>query len=240
MYNLIKKYTLSHALIIAKEKKASLSNTYRRLSYSQEGEDLILTRLFGKKNNGFYIDVGAHHPLRFSNTYIFYKRGWSGINIEPNPDALALFNRYRKRDINLSLGANKSDGVLYYFMFNEPALNSFNEALSKERDGMAHYRIVNKKTIKVQRLSKILEENLPDGIKIDFLSIDVEGFDLNVLESNDWVRFRPNCVLVEDKDFNLALANSNPINRFMNKNNYDLFAKTYNTLIYINKDLKIN
>ena len=72
--------------------------------YSQEGEDILIERMIGKKKKGFYIDIGAHHPYRFSNTYYFYKQGWSGINIEPNVEHFRYFLKHRKRDINLNKG----------------------------------------------------------------------------------------------------------------------------------------
>jgi FkbM family methyltransferase len=206
-----------------------------RSSYSQEGEDLILERLFQDQYSGFYVDVGAHHPKRFSNTHRFYRRGWRGINIEPNPDALALFQRRRKRDINLGYGVANKDGELLYYMFNDPALNTFDRELSGQRPA-DRYRIVETKNIPVQRLSEILEEYLPSGTSIDFMTIDVEGLDLEVLESNDWSRFRPACLLVEATQFNLENPCAAPIHSFLGSHNYELFAKTFNTLFY--RDLK--
>jgi len=182
---------------------AAKAGIYLRASYSQEGEDLILERIFGEKECGFYVDVGAHHPKRFSNTQLFYRRGWRGINIEPNPDGYASFQRHRKRDINLGFGVADQEAELVYYMFNEPALNSFDRALSDQRPN-GRYRMIGTKTIPVKRLSDILEEFLPPGTLIDFMSIDVEGLDLEVLKSNDWFRFRPACLLVEAIDFKLA------------------------------------
>lgn len=79
----------------------TIFDVYAKKSYSQEGEDMVLQRIFDGKTNGFYVDVGAHHPFRFSNTYFFYRLGWSGINIEPNPEASDLFQSARRKDINL-------------------------------------------------------------------------------------------------------------------------------------------
>ena len=73
-------------------------------SWSQEGEDMILHRIFGGKKSGFYVDVGAHHPKRFSNTYFFYCHGWRGINIDAMPGRMKLFNQWRPKDINLEMG----------------------------------------------------------------------------------------------------------------------------------------
>ncbi len=82
-----------------------------------------MSRYFeNKKTTGFYVDVGAHHPLRFSNTYKFYKRGWHGINIDAMPGSMDLFNRLRHRDINLERAVSDSKQILTYYAFNEPAL----------------------------------------------------------------------------------------------------------------------
>jgi FkbM family methyltransferase len=213
---------------------STFGGRYRRESYSQEGEDLILERLFGNWNSGFYVDVGAHHPRRFSNTFIFYKRGWHGINIEPNPDALKLFQRHRKRDINLGFGVANTEGQLSYFMFNESALNSFDRVLSEQRQDH-RYRIIDTKSISVKRLAHILQEYMPAQTPIDFMSIDVEGYDLQVLQSNDWSRFRPACVLVESSGFDLGKPGGEPIHCFLEQQEYRLFAKTFNTLLYLDE-----
>jgi hypothetical protein len=81
-------------------------DSWQRSSWSQEGEDLILARIFGDKPDGFYVDVGAHHPKRFSNTYYFYRRGWRGINIDAMPGSMLAFNRLRPSDINIELIAD--------------------------------------------------------------------------------------------------------------------------------------
>jgi len=211
-------------------KKYSLS------SYSQEGEDLILQRIFEYKNVGFYIDVGAYHPFRFSNTYLFYLKGWRGINIDPTPGSMKLFNKFRKRDINLEVGISEKEGVLAYYIFNEPALNTFDENLAKKRDGEKGYYIIKELSIKVYPLSKILEEYLPEGQKIDFLTIDVEGKDFEVLKSNDWSRFRPKVVLVEILSSSIEEVFESPIYIFMKENGYSFFAKTFNTCFFVENE----
>src|SRR5829696_7661265 len=80
-----------------------MQDAYSRKSYSQEGEDLILERIFLEQKKGFYVDVGAHHPKRFSNTFLFYKLGWFGINIDAMPGSMSAFESARPRDINLEV-----------------------------------------------------------------------------------------------------------------------------------------
>lgn len=210
---------------------ATHAYAFTSFSYSQEGEDLILERVFENQESGFYVDVGAHHPVRFSNTYRFYIRGWRGINVEPNADMLRLFQRRRKRDINLGYGVGQREGSLDYFMFNEPALNSFDRQFSEQRQS-ERYRIVEVRQVAVKPLSRILETFLPVNTRIDFMSVDAEGYDFEIVQSNDWTRFRPGCVLVEAVQFDLSNPRAAPMHRFLEEQRYTLFAKTFNTLFY--------
>jgi len=194
---------------------------------------MILRRLLESKECGFYVDVGAHHPRRFSNTYFFYKRGWSGINIEPNHDILAAFQATRSRDINLQLGVSDSKGSITYYSFDEPALNTFDEEIVKSRLTNTQYKLIGKHDVPVERLDHILAMYLPPNTQIDFLSIDVEGFDFLVLKSNDWECYRPKYVLVEALDSSLEDLMRGEIFEFMKRQQYMLFAKTYNTLFFV-------
>ena len=110
----------------------SYSDIYSIKSYSQEGEDMILRRVFENQKTGFYVDVGAHHPFRFSNTYYFYKQGWQGINIDAMPESMDVFRRFRKRDINIESGVALNDAKIPYFVFKEKALNTFDDVLAQQ------------------------------------------------------------------------------------------------------------
>lgn len=206
---------------------------YALKSYSQEGEDMVLHRIFEGRGSGFYVDIGAHHPKRFSNTYFFYKHGWCGINIEPNSEAIKLFKKYRANDINIELGVSDQAGELTYFMFNEPALNSFDKDLSETRASSTNYYIIDRKKIKADRLDTILSEHLPKKVSIDFMCIDAEGHDLNILQSNDWELYRPKCLLVESLESCLSNIVNYPIHQYLIGRDYDLLAKTFNTLFYV-------
>ena len=194
---------------------------------------MILRRLLESKECGFYVDVGAHHPRRFSNTYFFYKRGWSGINIEPNHDILAAFQATRSMDINLQLGVSDSKGSITYYSFDEPALNTFDEEIVKSRLTNTQYKLIGKYDVPVVRLDHILAMYLPPNTQIVFLSIDVEGFDFLVLKSNDWECYRPKYVLVEALDSSLEDLMRGEIFEFMKRQQYMLFAKTSNTLFFV-------
>jgi FkbM family methyltransferase len=215
-----------------RSKLASHPDAHARKSYSQEGEDLVLSRIFAGRTTGYYVDVGAHHPYRFSNTQILYERGWNGINIEPNPDGIKSFRSARSRDLNLELGVSDRPGTLTYYCFDDPALNTFDAELVKNRETQTPYRVIKTMPVPVERLDAILGKHLPAGTTIDFLSIDVEGRDFAVLQSNDWERFRPSWVLVEALGKTLEGAMESEIARFLKAKRYLLFAKTYNTLFF--------
>lgn len=202
------------------------------LAYSQDGEDMVLRRLFERRKSGFYVDVGAHHPFRFSNTCYFYRQGWTGINIDPNPDAIQAFRRDRPSDINVCVGVSDMPGDIAFHFFNEPALNTFDAELAAERIRIPGYRLLETRSVPVRRLDDVLAEFLPRNQKIDFLSIDVEGLDLSVLRSNDWNRFRPHLLLVEAHERTVLAIENDPINMFVVAAGYQLIAKTLNTLIF--------
>ena len=171
-------------------------------SFSQEGEDRILWVLLaaeGRRERGFYVDVGAHHPERYSNTKLFYDVGWRGISVDAMPGSMQLFRVARPNDINLEAAISSTGRTLTYYLFNEPALNGFSQEVADSRSAdRSGWRIVGEQKIETTTLANLLTSHLPPDQQIDFLSVDVEGLDLDVLRSNDWDRFRPAVVAVED------------------------------------------
>lgn len=201
--------------------------------FSQEGEDILLNRYFENKKDGFYIDIGAHHPKRFSNTYFFYKRGWRGVNIDAMPGSMNVFNKLRPRDINIEQAISNKEQVLVYNIYKEKALNTFSNDLveirSLENKDLNIERRVN---ISTKRLGDILSEKILNIPVIDFMSIDVEGLDFEVLESNNWEKFKPRLILIEILVSNFEEINFHPITIFLKKYNYHVFAKCINTILY--------
>ena len=217
-------------LILGDHTLSSRAYSHFSISFSQEGEDGILQRLFERKSVGFYIDVGSHHPQRFSNTYRFYLRGWNGINIDPLPGSKARFDALRGRDISLELGISDHPGELVYHAFEEPALNTFDAGVAASTDS----GLISEARIRVCRLSDVLDQYLSPDQKIDFLSIDVEGLDLQVLRSNNWSNYRPTYVLAEAlgmRDVQHVIESD--LNQYMSSIGYSLFAKCVNTLFFV-------
>ncbi len=200
-------------------------------SYAQQGEDIILNKLIGYKENGFFVDVGAHHPKRFSNTYMFYKRGWEGINVDASPHCIQLLKRKRKRDINVCAAISDETKKLPFYFFEEPALNTFSRDMARKYENKG-YKIEKTKMITTHRLVDILQQYLPSNRNIDFLNIDVEGFDLQVLKSNDWARFKPAYVVIEQHGFDIETPKKFDIYNFLIDKGYVLVAKSINTLFF--------
>lgn len=207
---------------------------FRRSSYAQEGEDLVLAAYFeGDTRPGFYVDVGALHPVRFSNTYYFYRLGWRGINIEPRKGAKNEFDCKRPRDINLECGVADKPGELEYHEFNEPALNSFTRIQPDNLGLKSPYQRTGVSRVKVLPLCDILSSHLPADQPISFFSIDAEGLDLKVLASNDWSRFRPRLIAIEDDDAKtLDDCSGTAIGLFLKDKGYQAMSKTPRTVIF--------
>ena len=168
------------------------------VSYGQNYEDVILELLMDAqvKKSGVYIDIGAHHPVRFSNTYRFYLKGWNGINVDPLPHVMEVFNEYRPDDINLNVGVAGEKGELEYYSFVEPAYNTLNSKRAAEVLEKGYTKLLKKVIVPVDTLKNILDKYL-DGQGIDFLTIDVEGLELEILKSNDWDKYRPRFIVME-------------------------------------------
>ncbi|TGN08016.1 FkbM family methyltransferase [Leptospira ilyithenensis] len=202
------------------------------LSFSQEGEDMILREIFENKSQGFYVDIGAYDPVRFSNTNYFYQLGWSGINIEPSPDAIERFNLKRTRDINLNFGVSGQSGNLDYYSFEEAALNTFDSERVVFLEKNSPYRSNKKLNIPVLPLAEILSRHCANK-QIDFMNIDVEWHELDVLKSNDWNRFRPNVLLVEILNFDFETVSKDPVHMLLQDLGYKFECKTPRTSFYL-------
>lgn len=229
-----------HRWLLPSSVRKSLANFYGRyfvnygtISYSQEGEDCILRRMFEGRANGFFVDVGAHHPARFSNTFLLYKLGWRGINVDAFPGVMEMFSRVRPEDINIEAAISDSIEPLDYYIFNEPAINGVSSELSESRVVPGGpYRILGVKQVLPLSLEKLLDDYLPKGKEIDFLNVDTEGHDLSVLRSNDWNKYSPRVVLVEVLDGGaVAEVEKSETVRFLVERGYSLYAKTVNTVI---------
>jgi FkbM family methyltransferase len=198
--------------------------------YSQDGEDLLALRYFIKKRNGFFVDIGAHHPKRFSNTFLLYKNGWSGINIDAMPGSMAPFKISRPRDINLEIAIGVEKTIKDFYIFEEPALNTFDKDLANERSKTQKLKNVLK--VPMAPLASILEENCPKNTKIDLLTIDIEGLDFDILKTNDWSKYQPQLLCVEIYARNIREVLASEISIYLEKIGYQIIYRINNSCFF--------
>ena len=167
------------------------------ISNAQNKEDLILAGFFDLGKKGFYVDVGANDPVADSVTKRFYDHGWSGINIEPIQAHFNDLQRSRPRDINLNVGVANKPGTLVLREYTGSGLSTFSDKMKKEYESNKSSLTddYNDYEVPVKKLSDIFFENKVK--KIDFMKVDVEGYEYDVLASNDWKQYRPRVLCIE-------------------------------------------
>src|SRR5262245_18921244 len=166
--------------------------TATMVSYAQNYEDVVLARVFAGQKCGFYVDIGANHPVRDSVTKHFSDHGWRGVNVEPGR-IFADLAAARPRDVNLNVACSGHDGSVTFYESESPGLSGLSPDVPEYLKWISGAR--NAKTIPALRLETILSHS--GSSEVDFLSIDVEGHERTVLASNDWHVRRPRVVLVE-------------------------------------------
>ncbi len=196
-------------------------------SYSQRGEDLLIQSR--NVRNGFYVDVGAYHPILYSNTYGLYKRGWRGLVIDPNITMLPLYSIFRPRDTFVGFGVGAEVESIIYYKFNDGAYNTFDKITAELYKQRRNLKFLGEQKIEIRPLKDILKEN--NVCKIDFMNIDVEGLDLVVLKSHDW-SILPNVIAVEDSIFNPDTPQKSEVYTFLREKRYTLISLSGETLIF--------
>jgi len=199
----------------------------------------MLNYLFRDKTTGFYIDCGACDPIWMgSNTYFFYLKGWKGINIDARPGSMKRFNAVRPLDINIEAAISDENGIYsFYEIKNMPESGSLSlDFLKKlERDKL----IDGISQVKTKKLSDILDQYMPKNKGIDFLTMDLEGFELKALKSNNWNKYRPKVILVESFNRLKDKEYDSQIRHYLGENGYDVLAKTLNMLFFVEASVKL-
>jgi len=216
---------------------------YTKKSYSISNVDLVIERIFKNKNDGIYIDVGCNHPIKYNNTYLLYKKGWHGLNIDLDKKSIDQFNKLRKRDINILTLVTSTDNEekeLYYY-HERSAINTISKELAKSRN-QRHKEI---KKIKGISLNSIIENSKFKESKINLLSIDIENYEYEALKNFNFDKYEIDVIVTEITDinvknleiYNLSLENIVETNlyKLMLKNNYKLINWVNADLIFIRK-----
>tara|TARA_B110000090_G_C13340735_1_gene431037 strand:- start:741 stop:1442 length:702 start_codon:yes stop_codon:yes gene_type:complete len=211
---------------------------YSKKSYSISNVDLIIDRIFSNKKEGIYVDVGCNHPIKFNNTYLLYKRGWNGINIDLDNDSINQFNKLRKRDLNIKTLVTSFDDEekQLYFYHNRSAINTVSKSLADKRVNK-HKEI---KTIKGSSLNSIIEKSKYKDSKINLLSIDIENYEYDVLKNFNFEQYNIDVIVAEITDTgvnNLETYNQS-LDFILNSNLYKLLIKkNYKLINWVNADL---
>lgn len=203
--------------LISQLKLVPFIHLFKNLSYSQRFEDILICQLLGDEI-GSYIDVGSGLPCFGSNTYRLYKRGWSGILIDPVPRNIRLSKIFRPKDICLNYGVGETEGVSDFYHFDPYELSTFDKTVADRRMTENFVKLRGVVPIQISTLSKLLKSY--DLVAPLVLSVDTEGFDLQVLKGYAWNRLKPEIICIEELE--------NPINRnteiknYLNERNYEL------------------
>lgn len=172
---------------------------FRRVSFSDSGEDLVVAKLLHllQIERPGYVDLGANHPVRFNNTYYFYRSGGTGVCVEPNPDLAELFKRFRPRDLLLGAGVTSaSGGKLTFYSFDNPGVSTFSKTQADHIERTSPYKVRNVLEVDTINVNEVFDRAKSHG-GYDFVSLDCEGLDLEILRGLDFNRFRPAVLCVE-------------------------------------------
>jgi len=210
---------------------------YAQVSYSQEGEDILISRILSSdiKTQGTYVDVGCNHPWNYSNTAYFYERGWRGVVIDPNPIFELKYQKERPGDIFINAGLSNEPDQLTYYEFPISFFNTFSKESADQLVHEGHQPIPAERKIMVKTLEAVLESVWPSGKSIDILSIDAEGFDYKIIQGHNFKKFPSNYIIIEDDGFTLENTHYNETQKLMQLNGYILISKLLKSLIYIHQ-----
>ena len=211
----------------------------KRIFYSNWGLDVLADKFFQNKKKSVYIDVGCHQPFLNNNTYRLYKRGWVGINLDLDFNTIDMFNFFRNKDLNVHAAiSEKEEEKDLYFFHNRSAINTLS---SKTGSNAKEVR-----KIKTKSLNQIIENSIFKDTKINFVSIDVEGFELDVLRGFNLNKYKPDLIVVEFIDTKIKeyyfqnienILNSN-IYKYMEKHDYKLINWIHDDLVFVPKNIE--
>jgi len=211
---------------------------HKAISYSQCGEDLIVDYIFRLRNihDPSYLDIGANHPYDLNNTALFHSKGCQGINIDADPRLIENFKLYRPNDINLNVGIGNYEGIMDFYVMNDNTLSTFSDT---EKNNMLNIgkTLSHIEKVEVITINAVLAKYC-NGIFPDFLSIDVEGLDFDILKTINYKNNSPKIICVEASEYSPfgTGARRNELIDFLISNGYYEYANTNLNAIMVKKD----
>ena len=223
----MKKYLFSNKLLYFFYKLQKIyKNKSPNYHFAEFAEDVMVNRIFKNYNEGIYIDVGAYHPYKSSLTYKLFKRGWRGMNIDLSKTSIDLFNIARPKDLNICCAiSNKTEKKIY---FENSPINQQNSLIRQNNK---------QKEIEIEsyRLDELLlSKNLQNP---DYLNIDTEGNEMDVLEGIDFKKISPKLITIEENDFLKISKTDNKKVKYLNERNYILINIIGVTMFFYKKEL---
>ncbi len=221
-------------------------NKYSKKSFSLSSVDLIIERIFYNLKDGIYLDIGCNHPIKYNNTYLLFKKGWKGINVDLDSESIKQFNLMRKDDhnVNVLITSKDNEEKDLYFYHDRSAINTISKDLAKKR------KIKPKKIKKLKGVSinTIIESSPFRNEKINLLSIDIENYEFEALKEFNFNKYNIDVIVSEVTDvestklelFNNSLEKitNSKIYELLTKNNYKLINWVNSDLVFVNKKSK--
>lgn len=221
----------------------SLFRGYKKSSYSQCGEDLIIEFVFQALNidKPTYLDIGAHHPVYLSNTYLFYRKGSSGVCIEPDPSLCRKIRRKRGRDTCLNIGTGVSaQSEAEFYLMTTRTLNTFCREEAERYQSYGTQKIEQVVRIPLLPINDVIRDNFHSCP--DFVSLDVEGLELEILKTFDYDRYRPRVFCIETLTYTEDKTEKKLVEiiDFMTGEGYLNYADTYINTIFVDGSAWLN
>ena len=221
-------------------------NKYSKKSFSLSSVDLIIERVFSNFKDGIYLDIGCNHPIKYSNTYLLFKKGWKGINVDLDKDSIKQFNLMRKDDhnVNALITSKDNEEKDLYFYHSRSAINTISKDLAEKRENKP------KKIKKLKGISinTLIERSPFQNKKINLLSIDIENYEYEALKEFKFDKYNIDVIVSEVTDvdssklelFNNSLEKimNSKIYKLLTRNNYKLINWVNSDLVFVNKKSK--
>ncbi len=207
------------------------------ITYAQEAEDILLDRIWEGKtpNSGIYVDVGANHPVRSSNTAWLYRRGWRGVLVEPNPDLIDSLKELRPEDEIANVGVSKEQKSLTFFRFKESRLNTFSTQVSNKIKASGRWQSLDEIQVNCRTLNAIIKDSklIQKAGYVDILSVDVEGMDLEVIQTFDFEEFPVKAVICENEAQPIKEILKSELHNYLESKGYAFWSKLHRSCIYL-------
>lgn len=216
-----------------------------RISYSQYGEDMVIRSYYDKIGyfKGIYVnpeksvvlDIGSYRPIVLSNSFYFYRKGFTCINVDATPGSKAVFDSTRPRDINVEVAVGLKDGTGTFYSFGTPSVWNTMDAESAAFAVKSTNVAPEMHNVQIQRIETILDMYIKD-CNLEMLFIDVEGVDFQVLQSNNFEKYRPRVILIEASHLNPSEITTNPISTYLQALDYTLYSWIAPSLMFVRND----